>query len=352
MDNKRKIVFVSGSLNRSGAQRVISLLANRFADLGWDVHLALLLSNNIGFQLNSRITVHDIARGYSAKHALNWIKDLKKIFIEIKPSVIVSFVGRINILTMLAAKGLGFPVVLSERNDPNYDRRGKMERSLCKKLYAKADKVIFQTSYQAGCYLKSCDKNSEIIVNPISAPVYTGSHPVKDIICVGKLMDQKNHPMMINAFAQIASEFPDTDLWIYGEGKLRAALEEMINSHGLTSRIHMPGNIDNIFDVMQKNEFFVMCSNYEGLSNALLEAMTSGMICISTKWNGVTDVICDGENGFLIPLDDQNALAELLRKVIKADNEMIRKMAIDSGKSYSSDLVIEQWYKVINGLAK
>ncbi|PWJ70786.1 glycosyltransferase involved in cell wall biosynthesis [Ruminococcaceae bacterium R-25] len=350
MDKAKKILFVTGSLNRGGAQRVITLLANKYADMGWEVHVALMLFNNVGYQISDKIVIHDLAHGKSAKNALKWVKELRDTIKNVSPSVIVSFVGRINLITMRASKGLGIPVVLSERNDPQHDRRSSFERSMCKSLYKKADKVVFQTRYQADCYKDTVD-NGVIIPNPISAPVYEGDHPVKDIICVGKLMDQKNHPMMINAFAKIASEFPDTKVWIYGDGEKRADLTALIRSLGLESRIIMPGNSNNVFEVMRENEYFVMCSDYEGLSNALLEAMRSGMICVSTEWNGITDVISDGENGFLVPVGDVDALADKLRLVLTSDNSEIRRNSIEAGKKYDSDTVMERWVDEINRLA-
>ena len=350
MEKTKKILFVSGSLNRGGAQRVISLLANKYAEMGWEVHIALILFNVVGYEISDNIVIHDLAHGKSVKNAFKWIKELKKTIKDVAPSVIVSFVGRINLITMLAAKGSGVPVVLSERNDPLHDRRSSLERSLCRKYYRKANRVIFQTEYQAQAY-GDIVKNGVIIPNPISAPVFEGEHPVKDIVCVGKLMDQKNHAMMINAYAKIASEFPDTNVWIYGEGDKRAELENLVKYLGLESVIHMPGNSDKIFDVMQSNEYFVMCSDYEGLSNALLEAMRSGMICISTEWNGITDVIKDGQNGYLVPVGDVEALSDKLRMVLSSDNSDIRRNSIETGKKYSCDIVLERWVNEINGLA-
>ena len=221
MEKTKKILFVTGSLNRGGAQRVISLLANKYAEMGWEVHIALILFNVVGYEISDNIVIHDLAHGKSVKNAFKWIKELKKTIKGVAPSVIVSFVGRINLITMLAAKGSGVPVVLSERNDPLHDRRGSLERSLCRKYYRKADRVIFQTEYQAQAY-GDIVKNGVIIPNPISAPIFEGEHPVKDIVCVGKLMDQKNHAMMINSYAKITSEFPDTNVWIYGEGDKRS----------------------------------------------------------------------------------------------------------------------------------
>jgi len=348
----KKILFVSGSLNRSGAQRVITLLAEEYVRRGWSVHIAVLLENKSGYDISEQIVIHDLVRRGNQKiNVFKWIGDIKNLLSEIKPNVVVSFVGRINLITMIAARGSGIPVLVSERNDPAKDRRSRFERWLCKHFYARADKVVFQTRYQAKHYEKFCNNNSVIIGNPISALVYDKKHEKKDIICVGKLMDQKNHPMMIKAFRKIADEFPQTHVWIYGEGKKRNEIEALIKSEGLVNRIHLPGNSSSIFDIMHENEFFVMCSDYEGLSNALLEAMVSGMICITTTWSGVEEIVQDGINGYTVPVGDVDALTNKLRIVLKADNEKIRKNSIETGKQFSGDLILHKWCNTIDEIA-
>lgn len=349
--NKRRILFVSGSMFRGGAQRVISLLANDYASSDWSVHIALLIDNKIEYSIDDSIVIHDIShKGNRLKYFAKWVDELKHVIIEVKPDVIVSFAGRINVITLLANRGTGIPVLVSERNDPSRDRRSDFERWLCKKLYKKADRVVFQTKYQASFYDKCCKNNGIIIGNPISAPVFYGIHENKDIICVGKLMDQKNHPMIIKAFSKIADEFPDRQVYIYGDGRKRDELEQMINDCKMTSRIHLMGNTPDIFSVMQKNEFFVMCSDYEGLSNALLEAMMSGMVCITTSWNGVDEFVTDGVNGYLVPVNDCDALAVKLADVLRADNSGVRANAIVTASGYSSERVISDWRAAIEGI--
>ena len=349
----KKILFVLGTMVRAGAQRVVSVLANDYAASDWSVHIALLIDNKVEYSLNDSIEIHDIShKGNRLKNFSKWVNELKQVINEVKPDVIVSFAGRINVITLLANRGTCIPVLVSERNDPARDRRSSFEMWLCKKLYQKADRVVFQTKYQSEFYSKWCKDNSVIIGNPISAPVYEGAHESKDIICVGKLMDQKNHPMMIRAFSKIASEFADTQVYIYGEGRKRAELEQLIADSGMSSSIHLMGNSPEIFSIMQKNEYFVMCSDYEGLSNALLEAMMSGMVCITTSWSGVEEFVTDGVNGYLVPVNDSDALAAKLNEVLRCDNSNVRANAIATAKYYSSDKVLADWRAAIEGIIK
>lgn len=350
---RKKILFISGSLNRGGAQRVITLLANDYAQRGYAVHIVVMMNDDVGYRLEESVKVHAfVHRGNQLKNAGKWIREIRAFLKEEKPDMVISFAGRINMITMLAARGLHIPVLVSERNDPAQDRRSKPEQWLCKRFYGKADKVVFQTKYQSEYYAAFCKNNSVIIGNPISAPVYEGAHPKKDVVCVGKLMDQKNHPMMIRAFAQIADNFPDKQVFIYGEGSKREDLQKLIKEENMQDRIHLCGNSDHIFDVLHEYEYFVMCSNYEGLSNALLEAMISGMVCITTAWKGVEDIVQDGVNGYTVPVGDANALAEKLTEVFQKDNRDIAKAGIAKGREFAMEKVLSLWRDEIDSMMK
>jgi len=349
----KRILFVTGNLDRGGAQRVLSLLANYYAAEGTETHVAMLLNNTVGYDIHPQIILHDLScQGSYIKNAFRMIRKLKSAVIEIKPEIVVSFAGRVNLITMLAAKNKGIPILVSERNDPLHDRRNRIERWLCKRSYGKADKVVFQTKYQSKVYEKTCKKNSVIIGNPIAAPVYEGEHIKKDIVCVGKLMDQKNHPMMIRAFARLANEFPDKQVFIYGDGPKHNELQELINELRMSDRIHLCGNTDKIFDVLHEYQYFVMCSNYEGMSNALLEAMISGMVCVTTNWNGVEEIVTDGVNGYLIPVGNEDCLVRELRIVFNSYNERLTREAIESARQFTPENVIHIWNNTIVELAK
>ena len=161
-------------------------------------------------------------------------------------------------------------------------------------------------------------------------------------------MAQKNHKMMISAFSRIAEKHPETNVHIYGEGQERSALQSMIDSNGLNGRVILEGNCDAIFDVLHKNKFFVMCSDYEGLSNALLEAMISGMICVSTDWNGVEDVIQHGKNGYITPRRDDAKLAELLDQLLSNNNMSdVAANAIETAAKYELNEIIKIWFEEV-----
>jgi GalNAc-alpha-(1->4)-GalNAc-alpha-(1->3)-diNAcBac-PP-undecaprenol alpha-1,4-N-acetyl-D-galactosaminyltransferase len=348
----KKIVFIIGDMYRGGAQRVISILANDYAANGWDVSIALLLGNNIGYKLNNRIRILDYSRNTNsyASNALYWIKSLRNAMKSIKPDAVVSFVGRINILSLIAGAGLKINILVSERNDPEYDNRKKFEMLVCKLMYSRAKKVIFQTEYQKRWYGKYCEKNGVIIGNPIAINKYEGPHIRNNVIAVGKLMPQKNHEMLIRAFAKIISEFPEKKVYIYGDGMLRETLAKLCKELCVEDKVHLCGNVENIDDIMKEEKYFIMSSNYEGMSNALLEAMMLGMICITTNWNGAEDIIEDGISGFVVKKQNIDDLVTKMRYVFNEKEEIlqsIRIKAISEAQQYSTDFIMSKWRKNI-----
>lgn len=107
--------------------------------------------------------------------------------------------------------------------------------------------------------------------------------------------------MLIRAFAKIASKYPDYTLFIYGEGPLRRDLESLIKTLHLGNQVFLPGFKKNIHELISDAGFFILSSDFEGLSNALLEAMCMGIPCIITNVSGIDEVIHDKINGVLVP---------------------------------------------------
>ncbi len=346
-----RILFVSGSLERGGAQRVLTLLANEYAARGWQVHIALLLHPTVGYALAPSVQVHDLTRpGNYIKNTPFWLVGLRRLYRSLRPERIVSFVGRINLLAMTAALGTGIPLLISERNDPAHDRRSAPERALCKLYYSRADRVVFQTRYQQAFYGNLCRSNACIIGNPIAAPVYTGPHPNGDLISVGKLEKQKNHPLLIRAFAPLAEKYPHIRVHIFGEGSQRQTLQDLIAELGLEGRVLLEGNSDHIFDMLQTYRYFVMTSDYEGLSNALLEAMLSGMTCITTAWPGAEDVVEEGVSGWLTPVGEEEALTCLLDAVLSGQKPDLSAQGQKAALRFLPEHILPLWHQAIEGI--
>lgn len=348
MVNKvKKVLFVLGDMERGGAQRVVSILANNFVG-EFDVSIAVLLNNTASYELDSSIQIYNLGseKGSYVTKAPQLVLKLRRLIKTNNYDLIVSFVGRVNLVSILANAGLDCPIVISERNDPSHDNRNKIERLLCKLMYRFPDKVIFQTNYQKKWYGDACEKNGVIIGNPVAMRPFFGQHKEQGIVAVGKLMPQKNYPVLINAYKKISNQTMH-DLFIYGEGYQESELKELVETLNISERVHFNGNISNIDTILETKSYYVLSSNYEGLSNSLIEAMTKGMICVSTNWNGIEDVIEHNVNGFIVPIDSSELLANKMLEVIEMSFEkkkLISHNAIETAMKFNTDSIIRIWH--------
>ena len=346
----KKISFFIGSMGKGGAERVISILANYYANNGYQVDIILLLSNKIEYQLNENINVINLSTNTNNFIALfYWLKVIRNYVLKEKPYKIISFIGRINLLVICACLGLNVNIYCSERNDPQNDGRSKLLVKLIELFYLNKNckKIIFQTEYIKNCFSKYVKDKSVIIYNPVVVNVVR-KQPLKKIVTVGRLAEQKNQVLLIESFKELVTKYPDYTLYIYGEGYLRKFLEQRIIALNLQDKVFLPGNIDNIHEAISDAKIFVLPSKYEGLSNALLEAMIIGIPCISTKVSGIEEIIRDGINGLLIK--DKNELLdriiELLEDSIKYNNISKKSFKIES--KFCLENILKQWNKVMN----
>lgn len=346
----KKISFVIGGMTRGGAERVISILANQYAKDGWDVDIVMMLDYVVKYELDERINLINMTvdKKNKCKSAPKWVMSFRSYVRQRRPDVIVSFVARINIVVLLATLGLGIPVIISERNDPAADGRSKGIDILTKVLYPKAKAIVFQTQRALNYFSGSIKELGVIIPNPISTECDAGNSK-KKIVSVGRLAPQKNHKLLIEAFFELVKTHNDYSLYIYGEGGLRNELEQLIKNLKLENNVFLPGNVPDIHHQIADAEMFVLSSDYEGLSNAMLEAMMMGLPCISTECAGSDEIISDGENGLLVPVGDKKKLEQAMVYLI--ENPDKRKEFINKGRvaveRCKASTVIKQWKDVI-----
>ena len=349
----KKITFVIGGMSRGGAERVISILANHYAKLGWKTDIVMLLSNKVGYELNESIYLVDMTRKTQNKilGAPHWVMSFRKYAKENNPDIIVSFVARINVVVLLATLGMNKKIIISERNDPSMDGRSRFLDIATRILYKKARKIIFQTKRAADHFTGTIQKNSLIIPNPISVKCFVQTNVNHKIVSVGRLAKQKNHKMLIDAFAEVIKKHPEYQLWIYGEGSERNELEMKISEYHIEDKVFLPGNIPNIHQEISDAEIFVLSSDYEGLSNALLEAMMMGIPCISTTCAGSDEYIKDGYNGLLVSIGDSEKMRLAIERLIEDDvlRHHIGKTGKQSVEQCDSQIVMKEWCKTIEG---
>ena len=324
----------------------MSLLANRFAEDGYDVEIININKHIVFYPIDSRIVLRfaEDEVGTSVLKKLLWLRRYIK---QIRPDVVVPFMEAVYCFTLIALIGCKVPVISSERIDP---RKSPFLRNVLRKIILPlTDWLVVQTQDIKKFYPRFIQKKTSIIYNPVSDQVFHLPEVEKEdvVISVGKLDDQKNHALLINAFSKVARDFPTWKLIIYGEGPLRDSLQIIINSLELTDRVLLPGRSNRVIEEMNRAKIFAFSSNYEGMSNAILEAVCVGLPVVTTNVSGAEELVQDG--GYVVPIGSEKQLVESLRSLM-ADSSLRNLMGANNKKrahAYDIDLIYQQWESVI-----
>lgn len=234
---------------------------------------------------------------------------------------------------------------------------GKLMQLLAKSMFAFADGVILQTRQCANFFPKRVQRKAVILPNPLNEQFlgkqYVGERR-KTIVAVGRVDENKNHQMLIQAYEDIMSEYPEYQLVIYGDGDRRQQLLEYIREKKLTQKVSMPGKVKDVAAHIREAAVYVLTSNTEGMPNSLIEAMVLGLPVISTNCpcGGPETIIQDGVNGLLIPVGDTKALAEALKKIL-GNQEYACKLGENAAKlseELHPDKVNRQWEQYLEGV--
>lgn len=358
------IAMLIGALYKGGAEHVLVNLADYLIKQGHQVTVVTQYKKENEYNLNreakriiSDITEEEITSSRCINFKRRFCK-LRNIWKQEKPDIILSFIGKNNIMAIMTSVWLGIPVAVSVRSEPEREYYNEILKFLAKHLFKRAAGVILQTKASMEFFPEGVKKKAIILKNPVSPEFfrerYAGERE-KTIVAVGRVDENKNHQMLIRAFAEIAEEFPEYKLIIYGEGEKRQELLQLVKNIGLTERILLPGNTDQVADAIYKTRVFVLTSNREGMPNSLIEAMVMGLTVIATDCpcGGPGELIRSGENGILIPVGDEMKLQEslhfLLNNLQKADSMGIK--ASITGEIYSRERVLGEWKKYLNFLA-
>lgn len=342
-----RICFIIPSMTGGGAERVTANLANRLDEMGHEVKIMMTASDDVAYKLNDKITVEQIGERThgSIMGRVQRIFTLRKYFKQNKDTVYVSMPTDTNMFAVMASMFLPVKLIISERNDPNQYGH----KCLRDFLYRFAKKMVFQTEDARDCYSKRLQKVGRIIPNPIceeKLETYTGERS-KRFVVVGRLEPQKNHKLLLEAFAEVAAKYKDYDLYLYGKGSLEQELKERCANLGIADRVHFEGFCSDVHKQIVDAAAYVLSSDYEGISNSLLEAMAMGIPVISTDCpiGGSRMLIENEKNGLLIPVGDRQALTDAMKYIIE-HAEAAEKMGEEAKKvreRFSIQAVADAW---------
>ena len=340
-----KIVIVFGAFSFGGTERVACELANIFISMQYDVTIITMKKKELCYQLSEKVHIYN---GLSGNSKLRQISILKKTIETIEPDIVLSFMTQINIACILALANSKVPLIISERNSPRDMPRSKTQRFLRRMLYPFAEGFVFQTNEAKQYFSSSIQKRSRVIGNPLflEADIVPFNKRKNEIVSVGRLMPQKDHITLLKAFEEFQKYNKDYKLKIYGDGPERKNLEEYIHIHNLGKHVELYGNSKNVQKDISYSKLFVLSSRFEGMPNALMEAMGLGLVSISTDCpcGGPRELIENTINGFLYDVGDYKGLASILKHVTsEEDLSLIGEKATISMQRYSIDVIAKEW---------
>ncbi len=353
MSNKR-YMFFDGNMGSGGAERVITLLANRMIENGESIEVLTYRRARLFFPLDKRVKVHSVCEECSSSSLPARVKWMRR-HIKENADCFISFLAPYNMLALVATRGLKVEVIVADRNDPRFVPEKKPVRFMRDFLYRFADKVVCQTDSNKAYFEKSIGQKCSVISNPVNLPeqwrgAALKAETKKVVVSVGRLKPQKNQRMLLEAFALFHKQFPDYSLVVYGEGDMRDELVRLAANLGVKDSVSFPGNETDIFSKLSEAAMFVLSSNYEGMPNALLEAMCVSLPVVSTKVSGAVDLIIDGENGLLVDCGNSNQLADAMIKMMS--DETLRKRCAEKAGELNEKLSIEsvssEWESLLN----
>jgi glycosyltransferase involved in cell wall biosynthesis len=361
-----KIVLVISSMGPGGAERVVSHLSACWAERGREVVILTLSGEPSFYELSDQVELLGLDllspsanKWAGAVNNLERVRALRRTIRTLRPDVVISFMDKTNILALLATRGLGLPVIVSERIFPGIYKPGVEWEAMRKATYRFASRVVAVADDLRRALEQRGIGNVEVIPNPVVAAPAEGSRRTSGevdkgprvLMAAGRLVHQKGFDLLIESFAALHHTHPDWELVIVGEGELREQLVQLADRHGVSGKVRLPGIVRDLKGVLSGAEIFVLSSRSEGFPNVLLEAMAAGRAVVAADCpTGPGEIIRNDENGLLIPAEDAAALIHAL-ELLMSDATLRKRLGSNArnvSEAYSLDSVMRKWDRVID----
>ena len=341
----------------------MTTMANHWCAVGWPVTL-LTYDDGVeppAYDLDSAVLLRPLGIAGRSSNLLHSVASnvirlvtLRRAIRDSEPEVVISFLDTVNVRTLLACVGLGFPIIVSERVDPAHHSIGTAWSALRRVCYRWATGVVTHTGSALAFFSDEIRRRGYVIPNPISLSDYrmSAGTAVRErvVLGMGRLTHQKGFDLLLRAFAIVATKHVEWKLVVWGEGHLREELEELRDELGLQGRAVFPGWTAEPCGEMRRAGIFVLSSRYEGFGMVLAEAMACGLAVVSYDCpSGPTEIVRHELDGLLVPSGNVVALAGAMDRLLsdEAERNRLGSRATEVTTRFAKSTVMRKWESLL-----
>lgn len=396
IEGKKKVFFFVDSLSGGGAERVVSVLGNAFTEeYGYDVSIVMLRKKESVYSISNKV---HLIYADDLPIVSVWSKFIRKVFIfykffrqgffkhfmiklgrydkvaqydetsfyyyakfampyrdllkQNKVDVAFGFLIRSNITLLMAAKKTNTKAVFCERNNPVRPDVSPYIIRIRDNAYKYCDAAVFQTEEEMA-YYTGIKGEKVVIPNPLkeNLPERVLGARRHEIVNFCRLSSQKNIPLLIDAFEMLLQDHPDYTLRVYGEGPEKDNLKAYVKEKHLEDKAFIEEFASDIHERIKDAAMYVSTSDFEGLSNSMLEAMAIGLptVCTDCDGGGARMMIEDHVNGLLVPKGDKEAVYWAMKEIVE-DEALSDRLSENAEKikiKLSVDNIVKEWIKMV-----
>ena len=358
------VAFIVWSLSGGGAERKCATLANEMTLRGYSVAILTVdPPSDRDYPIHPKLRRLDIGRGQSTdlstlgkiKGVLQRFRSIKKALQELNPRSIVSQGHVLGLYSECLRPSKANHVVWTMNAVHGVkvrDYRFTLLKFLCNR---RGILCVTQTDLIYGMYEKAGLRKLITIPNPVAIPdvrtrVEQANGPLH-ITSVGRLDEQKSYDILLESLAILNRSHQDWRCSIVGEGHLGPKLEKQSMELGIDSKVDFTGWVEDVRGLLRKTDIFILTSWHEGQPNALLEAMSESVPCISTDFIGgaAQELLGENEAGIVVPVGDTQAIADSIQSLM-GDQDQRRELGARGREvvmQFSVDRVTDRWVEAL-----